>query len=105
MCRISRSQAEVVDSTNALAQRRGVTTARTPNVVSACLNLRSYIILKLSSLLVLAPALKKRGFFCPITLVLYSSQKPICTNSNSAQNARRRITFGMCYVIVFTYFN
>ena len=59
MCRISRSQAEVVDNTNTLAQRRAVMTTPPFYQCGQCLNLRSYTILKLSLLLVLAPSLKR----------------------------------------------
>ena len=61
--RISRSQAEVVDNTNTLAQRRAVMTARTFYQCGQCLNLRSCtMILTLSLLLVLVPSLKREVF-------------------------------------------
>lgn len=61
--RISRSQAEVVDNTNTLAQRRAVMTARTFYQCGQCLNLRSCtMILALSLLLVLVPFLKREVF-------------------------------------------
>ena len=59
VCRISRSQAKVVDNTNTLAQRRAVMTARTFYQCGQCLNLRSCT---MSLLLVLVPSLKREVF-------------------------------------------
>ena len=86
MCSISRSQAEVVDNTNILVQRRAVMTARTFYQRGQCLNLRSYTILKLSLLFLLAPALKREVFLRLLSFFILLRNQ-ICTNSNSVQSA------------------
>ena len=90
MCSISRSQAEVVDNTNILVQRRAVMTARTFYQRGQCLNLRSYTILKLSLLFVLAAALKREVFLRLLSFFILLRNQ-ICTNSNSVQNGRRTL--------------
>ena len=86
VCSISRSQAEVVDNTNILVQRRAVMTARTFYQRGQCLNLRSYTLLKLSLLFPLAPALKREVFLRLLSFFILLRNQ-ICTNSNSVQNA------------------